>query len=35
MTTTTKRTRTVTFVVKAGHFLWNFVRMGLPGVLGH
>jgi len=24
----------VTFVGKAGHFLWNFVRMCLPGCLG-
>jgi hypothetical protein len=34
MTTTTKRTRTVTFVGKAGRFFWNFVRMCLPGCLG-
>src|SRR5918993_3432228 len=34
MTTTTKRTRTITFVGKAGRFLWNFVRMCLPGCLG-
>lgn len=34
MTTTTKRTRMVTSLMKAGHFLWNFVRMCLPGCLG-
>lgn len=33
-TTTTKRTRIGTFARKAGHFLWNFVRMCLPGCLG-
>jgi hypothetical protein len=33
-TTTTKRTRLGTFLRKVGHFLWNFVRMCLPGCLG-